>query len=152
MPKTPVSALTKAMNFLAARPLSELELLAKLRRAGYPDPESDAAIEECRKRHYLDDATLAADCVEALRLRNMGSRQIKFKLTRRGLDADAVADLLEQDPDAEKLAAERAAENKLRLLKNESDIRKKREKLFRFLVSRGFSPDVIFKVLDHDDH
>lgn len=152
MPAAPVSALAKAMAFLAARPLSELELLAKLRKAGYPDNEADAAIEECRKRHYLDDEMLTADCVDALRNRNLGARQIRFKLARRGLDAEKVSELLEADPDAEKQAAERAMESKLRLLKNESDPRKKREKLFRFLVGRGFSPDLIFKLLDNADY
>ena len=29
---------------------------------------------------------------------------------------------------------------------------KKREKLFRFLVGRGFSPDLIFKLLDNADY
>ena len=143
MPAAPVSALAKAMAFLAARPLSELELLAKLRKAGYPDNEADAAIEECRKRHYLDDEMLTADCVDALRNRNLGARQIRFKLARRGLDAEKVSELLE---------AERAMESKLRLLRNESDPRKKREKLFRFLVGRGFSPDLIFKLLDNADY
>ena len=144
----PVSALTKAMNYLAARPLSELELLAKLRRAGYSDIEADAAIEECRNRHYLDDDMLAADCVTALRDRNLGTRQIKLRLSRRGLDAEMVSDLLTDDPEAELAAALRARDGKLRLLKNESDPRKKREKLFRFLAGRGFTPDTIFKVLD----
>ena len=152
MPAAPISALAKAMAFLAARPLSELELLAKLRKAGYPDNEADAAIEECRKRHYLDDEMLTADCVDALRNRNLGARQIRFKLARRGLDAEKVSELLEADPDAEKQAAERAMESKLRLLRNESDPRKKREKLFRFLVGRGFSPDLIFKLLDNADY
>lgn len=152
MPAAPVSALAKAMAFLAARPLSELELLAKLRKAGYPDNEADAAIEECRKRHYLDDEMLTTDCVDALRNRNLGARQIRFKLARRGLDAEKVSELLEADPDAEKQAAERAMESKLRLLRNESDPRKKREKLFRFLVGRGFSPDLIFKLLDNADY
>ncbi|MBE6399333.1 MAG: regulatory protein RecX [Lentisphaerae bacterium] len=152
MPAAPVSALAKAMAFLAVRPLSELELLAKLRKAGYPDNEADAAIEECRKRHYLDDEMLTADCVDALHNRNLGARQIRFKLARRGLDAEKVSELLEADPDAEKQAAERAMESKLRLLRNESDPRKKREKLFRFLVGRGFSPDLIFKLLDNADY
>lgn len=150
MPKTPVSALSKAMAFLAARPFSEMELLTKLRRAGYSDSEADAAIEECRSRHYLDDELLAADCVEVLRQRNMGTRQIKLKLSRRGLDMETVSELLAQDPDAEKIAAKRAMESKLRLLKNETDPRKKQEKLFRFLAGRGFTAEVIFKVLNNE--
>ena len=148
MPKAPVSALDRAMRFLAVRPLSELELLTKLRRAGYPDHESDEAIAECRKRHYLDDELLAADSVDVLRQRNLGTRQIKLKLLRRGLDMYTVSERLAADPEGEFLAAQRAAETKLRLLRNENDPRKKREKLFRFLAGRGFSPDMIFKVLD----
>ena len=151
MPKTPLSALAKAMNLLAARPLSELELLTKLRRAGYPDSESDAAIDECRKRHYLDDEMLTQDAVETLRLRNLGDRQIRVRLQRRGLDAEKINALLGTDPDAELQAAIRAAAGKKRLLRNESDPRKKREKLFRFLAGRGFAPELIFKVLDIDD-
>ncbi|MBR2344859.1 MAG: regulatory protein RecX [Lentisphaeria bacterium] len=149
MPAAPLPALEKAMRYLAARPLSELELLAKLRRAGYSDCEADAAIDECRKRHYLDDDLLTGDCVNYLRTqRNLGSRQIKFKLAKRGLDMETVSEMLAEKPEEELLAAQRAAETKLRLLKNENDCRKKREKLFRFLTARGFSPDIVFKVLD----
>lgn len=151
MPRTPLTALAKAMNLLAARPLSEMELLAKLRRAGYPDAESDAAIDECRKRHYLDDEMLTQDAVGLLRQRNLGDRQIRLRLQRRGLDPEKIDDRLASDPEAELQAAIRAAAAKKRLLRNERDPRKKREKLFRFLSGRGFAPGLIFKVLDIDD-
>ncbi|MBE6376370.1 MAG: regulatory protein RecX [Lentisphaerae bacterium] len=148
MPKEPPSALAKAMKFLAARPLSEFELLTKLRRAGYPDHECDNAIAECVKRHYLDDSQLTADCVDLLHQRNLGARQIKQKLLRRGLDKEEITGLLNDSPDDEIEAAERAMEGKLRLLTREPDPRKKREKLFRFMISRGFSPDLIFKLME----
>ena len=151
MPKTPLTALAKAMNLLAARPLCEMELRAKLRRAGYPDAESDAAIAECRKRHYLDDETLTQDGVEMLRQRNLGNRQIRLRLQRRGLDPERINDQLALDPEAELQAAIRAAAEKKRLLRGERDPRKKREKLFRFLSGRGFAPGLIFKALDIDD-
>ncbi|MBE6365493.1 MAG: regulatory protein RecX [Lentisphaerae bacterium] len=147
MPKEPPSALVKAMNFLAQRSLSEMELLNKLRRAGYPDNECDEAIAECIKRHYLDDEQLTADCVDILHQRNLGARQIKMKLSRRGLDLEKVNELLEQSPDEEIESARRAMETKLRSLIRETDPRKKREKIFRFMVGRGFSPALIFKLL-----
>ena len=150
MPKERPSALVKAMNFLAARPLSELELLAKLRRAGYPDDECDAAIAECVDRHYLDDEQLAADCVDILHQRNLGARRIRQKLSRRGLDREKVSELLEDSPEDELEAARRAMESKLRTLTRETDPRKKREKLFRFMAGRGFSPALIFKVMGED--
>lgn len=148
MPKEPPSAIVKAMNYLAARPLSEMELLAKLRRAGYPDAECDAAIAECIRHHYLDDEQLTVDCVDILHQRNLGAGQIRHKLIRRGLDAGKVNELLAETPDEEIEAARRAMESKLRTLSRENDPRKKREKLFRFMAARGFAPGLIFKLLN----
>ncbi len=150
MPKEPPSALVKAMNLLAQRSLSELELLAKLRRAGYPDHECDAAIAECVKRRYLNDEQLTADCVDILHQRNLGARQIRIKLSRRGLDREKINELLDRDPDGETEAARRALEIKMRSLVKENDPRKKREKLFRFMAGRGFPPALIFKLMSED--
>ena len=147
MPKTPVSALAKAMDLLAARPLSERELLTRLRRAGYSDAEADAAIDECRQRRYLDDELLTHDAVEGLRQRNLGSRQIQLRLRRRGLEPERIHEELRLRPEDEWEAALRARDTKARQLSHETDPRKKREKLFRFLVGRGFAPELIFRVL-----
>lgn len=148
MPEKKLPALTKAMNFLAMRPLSEFELLSKLRKAGYSDYEADSAIDECRKRHYLDDTQLANDCVDFLHFRNLGNRQIRQKLYKRGLDPEIIDEKLSLTAEEEEEAARRALETKLRMLRNETDPRKKREKLFRFLNSRGFAPGLIFSLLD----
>lgn len=148
MAKAQVSVFAKAVYFLSIRPLSELELLSKLRKAGYQDHECDAAIDECKRHHYLDDEQLTADCVELFHQRNIGAGQIKLKLCRRGLDAEKISDLLENSEQDEYDAARRAMEGKLRLLKRESDRRKKREKLFRFMASRGFASTLIFRIMD----
>ena len=147
MPKEPPSALNKAMALLAIRPLSERELLEKLRKAGFPDRECDDAIAECVRRRYLDDDQLTEDAVAALRQRNGGAAQIRLRLRRRGLDAEKVSTLLDADREEEIAAARRAAEGKLRLLARESDPRKKREKLFRFMIARGFAPGVVMQVI-----
>ncbi len=147
MPKTPPDAFEKAIRFLALRPLSEKELLTKLLRAGFPDDECARAVAECHKRHYLDDELLAVDSVSALRQRNLGTRQIKFRLARRGLDMETVSGLLADEPQEELAAAIRAMQSKSRLLRNETDERKKREKLFRFMIGRGFSPEIISRAL-----
>ena len=142
------SALVKAMNILAARSLSEKELLMKLRKAGYSDAECDSAIAECVKRGYVNDEQLTADCVDILHRRNLGSRQIRNKLLRRGLDGEEISELLTGKVEDEEDAARRAMEGKLISLSRESDPRKKREKLFRFMISRGFSPSLVFKLAD----
>ncbi len=151
MPKEIPSALVKAMDILARRSLSEMELLAKLRRAGYPDHECDEAIAECIKRHYLDDEQLTADCVDILHQRNLGAGQIRMKLLRRGLDQEKINEFLGNSPDEEIESARRAMETKLRTLVRENDPRKKREKLFRFMAGRGFAPNLIFKLMDESN-
>ena len=104
----------------------------------------------CPRNRYLDDELLTRDAVECLRQRNLGSRQIQLRLRRRGLDPEEIHSQLAQDPEAEREAALRARDAKIRLLSRETDPRKKREKLFRFLVGRGFPTELIFEVLEKD--
>ncbi|MBE6357144.1 MAG: regulatory protein RecX [Lentisphaerae bacterium] len=151
MPKERPSALTKAMNLLAVRSLSEAELLDKLLRAGYSKEESENAAVECIKRHYVDDEQLTIDCVDILHQRNLGAGQIRLKLSRRGFDAEKISEQLAESPEEELEAAKRAMAGKLRLLTRENDPRKKREKLFRFMAGRGFAPSLIFKLIGEEE-
>ena len=153
MGKLPLSAVDKAMKLLSFRALSETELRARLLKQGFPSDEVDHAVAECRRCRFIDDAALAEDYTSLLRARNTGSRVIRQKLIKRGL-ADEITDgiLPEEDTSsAEREAALRALEYKWRLLARENDPRKKREKAFRFLISRGFSLDVIRELFDEVD-
>ena len=80
-PRPPV--MEKAMRLLAMRGLSETELRQKLLRAGYPPGEAREALAECRKRGYLNDDLLAADCAKSCRDRGLGTRAVRFRLRRR---------------------------------------------------------------------
>ena len=145
----PFSAMDKAMRLLSHRALSAAELAKKLLQAQFPQDEVELAVNECKRRRFIDDELLAADYVELLRQRNTGSRMIRQKLIRRGLKEQLAEGIPEEDSnDAELNAARRALDYKWRLLNRESDARKKREKAFRFMAGRGFAPGIIFKVLD----
>ena len=139
-----ISAMDKALKILSTSPVTEAELRRKLFRAGYPEILIDQAVEECRRRNYINDELLASDCAEYLTMRGTGSRLIRLKLRRRGLSAELVNGAVENtDPEMELEAARYALDCKLRLLSREKDYRKKKEKAFRFLVSRGYTSDVI---------
>lgn len=140
----PKGVLEKAMDYLALRPLSTGELRSKLSNSGiYTQEEIENALEICRSRGYLNDALLASDAVQFLNSCGKGERIIRQKLRSRGIGSeDLESALAELTPEDERAAAKSAAEGKLRLLVREKDMRKKREKLFRFLLSRGFSPGV----------
>ena len=55
------------------------------------------------------------------------------------------------DPEAEIEAARYALAGKLRLLSREKEYRKKKEKAFRFLVSRGYTSNVISTLFSEID-
>lgn len=149
MEKIPLSAMDKAVKLLSRRALSEAELRKKLFDAGFPEDEITDTIEKCRKHRYIDDALLAGDYTALLRERNTGSRLIRQKLARRGLAGEIVDRQLPEDDSetAERDAARRALDYKWRLLAKENDLRKKREKAFRYLAGRGFPPGLIFELI-----
>ncbi|MBE6384563.1 MAG: regulatory protein RecX [Lentisphaerae bacterium] len=143
------NALEKAMDFLAIRPLTERELRSKLQLSGrYSLEDIDEAVSLCRTRGYLNDELLAADAAQFLNSGGRGSGMIRKKLRARGVPDSALAQALEAiSPEAELEAARNAADGKIRLLIRGKDMRKKKEKLFRFLISRGFAPDLCGRVI-----
>ena len=143
------SVLEKAMDHLALRPLSTNELRTKLSSSGkYTPDEVDEAIDICRTRGYLNDSLLAADAAQFLNACGKGRNLIRKKLRTRGISEEELSEALEKlTPENESAAARSAAAGKLRLLVREKDKRKKREKLFRFLISRGFSPDLVLSTV-----
>ena len=150
MRQIPISALEKAMKILDCRACSAAELRSKLFQAGFPEDEVDNAVNECKRRRFIDDTMLAEDYTALLRMRNTGSRMIRQKLVQRGLAAEIVDSALpeENSPAAEREAALRALDYKWRLLSRETDLRKKREKTFRYLAGRGFPSGLIFELLN----
>ena len=150
-PRKQPSASERAMRLLARRAYSENELTAKLYSYGcYTSDQIRAALEFCRKSRFVDDELLAQDYARSLSDRNCGSFKIKMQLRKRGLPEEFVEEALEQNADSEPEAARRACEYKLKLLSRETDPLKKRQKLYRYLASRGFSPDIIRECLGDD--
>ena len=149
--KRRITPLERAMRLLSIRSYSERELLSKLGRAGVAVEEAQAAVTECRRRGYLNDELLAEDFAHALSARGSGARLIRLRLRNRGLAAEHVEAALEKTADLEFEAARRALDYKLRMLTRENDPRKKREKVFRFLASRGFSGSVIRELFNQVD-
>ena len=148
-PKKRIPIMEKAMRLLSMRALSEAELHRRLLRAGYPPAEVRDCAAECRRRGYLNDELLAADCAGLCRERGLGARAVRFKLRRRGIAAPTVDGVFAaEESGAELEAARRAAASKAPSLARESDPRKRREKLLRFLASRGFSAETARKVLE----
>jgi len=151
MPKAPKTAIDKALDLLGVRGFSQRELYLRLRKAEYSHKEAEQAVKECVRRGYVNDELLAQDQAELLHSRGCGCRKIAQKLRAKGVEPETITAAVNQQMESEPEALQSALEFKLRTLTRESDPRKKREKLFRFLASRGFPFDLIRDALENLD-
>lgn len=103
--------------------------------------------------NYLDDAQYAKDyCSGRANLRPSGKALIKRELKMKGISSEIIDEVLDGAGFDEFELAKEAFLRKSRQWRN-VDPKKLREKAFRFLASRGFSPDTIYKVVNtqYDD-
>jgi len=140
------AAYETAIHLLSYRPRSEREMRQRLRRRGAAPDVVDETIERLRASHYLDDAAFAQfwrESREAISPRS--GRLIRSELMSKGVDAGTATSTVEGLDDEE--AAYRAASKRLKAHQGESyDVFRRR--LGGFLTRRGFSYDVVRRVLD----
>jgi regulatory protein len=140
-----------ALNYLSYRARTEKEVRTKLARKGFSETVADAVIERLYALHYLDDAAYARSFVSGrFRSRGYGPARIRGDLMRRGVDRPLIEDALEEvlEPEETLEAAKEQAEKRWARLASEPDPAKRRKKLSDFLVRRGFSYDVVRRVLE----
>jgi len=145
--KKELTPLEQAMRLLSVRPHAEKELLFKLIRRQVPAAAAASAIAECKRLGYLNDAQLAEDAASLLSSRGYGPRRMQQQLRQKGVNSELIQSALANEELDHLTSAREAASYKLRLLSRETDIRKKRDKLYRFLLGRGFSFEVIKTVV-----
>jgi regulatory protein len=141
--KPELSLRVRAMRYLARREHSRAELRAKLQPYVQEGEDLDAVLDELEKRNWLSDARAATLFVDTKRGR-FGTQRIAHELRQKGIAEDLIADALPQLKETELDAAREVWQRKFGIQPQDS---KEKAKQIRFLQSRGFSMDVIFKVL-----
>lgn len=136
-----------ALDLLARRGYSAKEMTQRLRKAGMAPELAEEVTGECIRLGLINDEMYARDYAEVLANRGLGGRRIRQELSRRGV-AEFAGDAVEELSESETDRALLAARGKMRLIPPADPPLKKRQKLYRFLSSRGFSPDVIFQTVD----
>jgi len=142
-------AMQRAVKFLAVRAHSAAELKEKLLRRDLPSAAVHFALAECKRLGYLDDRQFAKEYLEEMRGRGWGDRKCRMGLQKKGVDR-AVIDEIFADGDDPEAALQRAAavfERKWQTLQREPDPRKRQEKVFRFMVSRGFPAETVMTLI-----
>ncbi|MEA4861914.1 Regulatory protein RecX [bioreactor metagenome] len=131
----------KALRLLSQRAHSAQELATKLSRGKDASAELTVyALSECRRLNLLNDAAFARDLAAELAARGCGELRIRLELRKRGVSPDDACGALTAVREDEPARAEAAARFKLKSIRADDPPRKKQEKLYRFLLSRGFPP------------
>ncbi len=156
MKKRPEPSLrTRALQCLARREYSRTELAAKLRP--YAQIEDDfeqlqtidleALLDNLTASGWLSDERAATQLLHARRPR-FGTQRITHEMRQKGLSDELIEQALPELKDSELATARDVWQRKFGSPPADA---KEKARQMRFLQSRGFSLDVIFKVLRTSD-
>lgn len=139
----------QALRFLSLRPHSEHELRVKLTRKDIAPELIEEAFERLRQLEYLDDLAFATQWAEE-RGRQRGTVLLRAELRRKKVADEVIAAVLDR-PDRDELSDAQAlvAKRLARLTGQPPAII--RQRLTRYLVSRGYGYDVARQAIESPD-
>jgi len=141
---TQVDARKKALDLLSRREHSAREVREKLRLRGYDSNIIEPVVEYLESNDYLSDSRYAESFVRLRVEKGYGEQAIRARLREKGIHSALIATALkafEAEWDSDWYAhAEATAERKVRQSGINSDLAG-RQKIARFLQSRGFTAD-----------
>ena len=141
------SALEKALDLLARRSRTELELDRALERAKFPAAERKVALARLRELGYMDDREVARGRARTLIGRGDAPRLAARRLAAQGIapqDAQAAVAEASGEADDQELAR-KALQRRLRG-REPADEREKR-RLLRALIAKGHKPGAAARAL-----
>lgn len=137
-----------ALNLLARREHSALELQQKLAVRGYPEDEAESLLQVLQKEHLQSDERFTESYIRYRINKGFGPIKISNELLERGIAEDLIQDQFEvQAADWNLLLKQQRQKKFGSLIPNDY---KERMKQARFLQSRGFPAALIMQVLDDD--
>jgi len=146
-----LEALDRALNALSTRARGSRELEQWLCKKGLPAEAISDAVARLAERGLIDDGAFARGFARARAVnRGQSRRRIEAELSRRGIARDvaaaAVREVFAAEAIDELVQAEAAAATKLRSLAS-LDLQVRRRRLFGFLARRGYSSEIISKLV-----
>lgn len=118
-------------------------------RKGFTDEETSEVCDYIEEVGLVDDDLYVKFFVEdSFRIKNKGARKIVYELKQRGIDDEKINEAIEEASDMQYEALKEAYERKLEATKSETDQYKRKNKIIRFLISRGFDYSDIKDVVD----
>lgn len=139
----------KALRLISIRPRSKAELEEKLIGKKYDTKQVKKVVSSLVKEKLLDDSQFAKQWIyHRTEFGNYGKRRIELELWKKKVPEKIIKKTISKiTPRQEFLRAKEIGFKKWKSLKDDSSS-KKREKTIGFLSRKGYSWDVIIKVLE----
>ena len=127
---------------------SEKELSQKLALKGYDDHIINRTINFMKEYNLLNDNNYATMYVKD-KSRNIGKKKIKYSLLQKGIDEEIIESELEKinNDEVKAIVYEMALKKYKVFSKRENDNYKLTQKLYRFLMGKGYDYDLIKDVV-----
>ena len=127
---------------------TEKEIVEKLQMKGYEERHIEASIQFLKEYKFLNDDYYVEAFIRD-KINSKGSIRIKQDLIKKGISRDVIEEkLCKIDKSSEKDTAKELAEKKLRIIKkSENDTYKISSKIYRFLISKGYTYDIVKEVV-----
>ncbi len=148
---SPEVALKRLSNTCARREICEQDALKKLYQWQVPEEEQAKIMAQLVQYGFIDNERYARAYVEdKLKYNRWGVRKVEMMLRSKGIDDDVISAAIEEfaDEESQTDTLRKLLEEKSRSLRNESDPYKKKQKLLRFAISRGFDYGDALDALD----
>jgi regulatory protein len=148
MEETRQKAIDSAMNYLSFRPRSREEIRRYLRKKETPPELIEDVLTRLVELNLVNDEAFASFWIESReRFRPKGAQAIKQELRMKGLQREVVDEVVNDEHD-EELAMQAGRKRAVTLLKQpELDFNTFRNKLGPFLQRRGFSYEIVKRVV-----
>ncbi len=134
----------RALFLLQSQGRTQAEMIQKLQNDDYPDDVTREVMSFLLEYHFVDDDAYTENYIHVNKSRK-SPRQIAYELQQKGVDKSKISQMMEEDPIDE-------AETVRALLKKKTGGQipedwKERQKLAAFLGRKGFSFEVIQRIL-----
>ncbi|MCD6583537.1 MAG: RecX family transcriptional regulator [Candidatus Omnitrophica bacterium] len=145
----------KALNYsfllLKYRLRTVKEIKDRLKKKRFEDSIIEKVIDYLREHNYINDREFAYAFTKEKLERGFGIRRVLSDLRRLGIHHSLVEEILQR---AEREFNQQEVLRKLidKLYKRYKDKKRKREKIMRYLLQRGFSYDEILRYLEKDEN
>ena len=143
----PPSLKGRALRYLAAREHSRAELLRKLAPHAQERSEIEQVLDDLQAKGFISEERVAASVLRQ-RAARLGDRRLRQELHTKGLDAQTVAQALEQLRGTEPARAREVWQRKFGQPATDPAGRARQ---MRFLLTRGFAMDVVRRVVQGAD-